>query len=124
MVSQGELKELSNTRKLLERSLTLEPAYRDDRKPGRFERLLGDEPVRTYVPLLLRPWVMDCTHKEAVHLGEKVTLNMLQRYYWWVGKVDSVKWWIRRCYNYLARKTARNTVRWPLDSLPLPTRPA
>lgn len=25
--------------------------------------------MRTYVPLLLRPWVMDCTHKEAVHLG-------------------------------------------------------
>ena len=88
LVSQGKLKELSNTRKLLMRRLTLEPAHRDDRNPGRFERLLGDEPVRTYVPLLLRPWVMDCTHKEAVHLGEKVTLNMLKRYYWWIGMAE------------------------------------
>ena len=79
--------------------------------------------MRTYVPLLLRPWVMDCTHKEAVHLGEKVTLNMLPRYYWWIGMADSVKWWIRRWYTCQARKTARNTVRWPLVSLPLPTRP-
>ena len=66
---------------------------------------------------------MDCTHKEALHSGEKVTLNMLQRYYWWIGMADSVKWWIRRCYTCQARKTARNTIRWPLVSLPLPTRP-
>ena len=79
LASQGGLKKLSNTRKLLVRRLTLEPAHRDDRNPGRFERLLGDEPVRTYVRLLLRPWVMDCTHKEAVHFGGKVILNMLQR---------------------------------------------
>ncbi|CAM9876945.1 unnamed protein product [Pylaiella littoralis] len=37
--------------------------------PGQYERLLGNEPVRTYVPMMLRPWVMDCSHKEAVHLG-------------------------------------------------------
>ena len=36
--------------------------------------------MRTYVPLLLRPWVMDCAHKESVHLGEKGTLTLLQRY--------------------------------------------
>ena len=52
-----------------------EPAHRDDRNPGRFERLLGKEPARTYVPLLLRPWVMDCAHKEAALLGEKATLT-------------------------------------------------
>ena len=49
LVSQGELKELSDTRKLLVKRLTLEPAHRDDRNPERFERLLGNEPVRTYV---------------------------------------------------------------------------
>ena len=97
LFSQGELMELPNSKKLLVKRLSVEPAHRNDRNPGRFERLLGEEPVRTYVPLLLRPWVMDCTHKEAVHLGEKVSLTLLQRYYWWIGMADSVKWWIRRC---------------------------
>ena len=36
---------------------------------------------------------------------------------------ESVKWWIRRCYTCQARKTSRNTVRWPLVSLPLPSGP-
>ena len=35
---------------------------------------------------------MDRTHKEAVHLGEKVTLAMLEQYYYWVGMASSVKW--------------------------------
>ena len=38
--------------------------------------MLGDEPVRTYVPLLLRPWVMDCGYEQVVYLGEKVTLGL------------------------------------------------
>ena len=36
---------------------------------------------------------------------------------------ESVKWWIRRCYNCQARKSTRQTVRWSLISLPLPSRP-
>ena len=66
---------------------------------------------------------MDCAHKESVHLGEKVTLNLLQRYYWRIGMADGVRWWIRRCYTCQARKSARSTIRWPLVSLPLPSRP-
>lgn len=123
LVSQGEIMELPSSEKLLVRRLSRAPENRPDRNPGQYERLLRDEPVRTYVPLLLRPWVMDCAHKEAVHLGEKVTLGLLQRYYWWVGMAESVKWWIRRCYTCQARKSTRNTVRWPLISLPLPSRP-
>ena len=69
LVSQGELMALPNSQKLLVKRLSIEPANSDDRNPGRFERFLGEEPVRTYVPLLLRPWVMDCAHKESVHLG-------------------------------------------------------
>ena len=65
LVSQGELMELPNSQKLLVKRLSIEPANSDDRNPGRFERFLGEEPVRTYVPLLLRPWVMDCAHKES-----------------------------------------------------------
>ena len=98
LLGQCELTALPDhdNHKLLVRRPTREPVLRPNRKPGRYERLLGDEPVRVYVPLMLRPWVMDRTQKEAVHLGEKVTLAMLERYYYWVG-MASVKWWIRRC---------------------------
>ena len=87
LLGQCELTALPDhdNRKLLVRRPTREPVPRPNRKPGRYERLLGDEPVRVYVPLMLRPWVIDRTHKEAVHLGEKVTLAMLERYYYWVG---------------------------------------
>ena len=114
LLGQFEITALPNhdNRKLLVRRPTREPASRSNRKPGRYERLLGDEPVRVYVPLMLRPWVMDRTHKEEVHLGEKVTLAMLERYYYWVRMASSVKWWIRRCYAYQARKKTRDTVRW------------
>lgn len=39
---------------------------------------------------LLRPWVLDCTHKETVHLGENATLGLLQRVKWWFGIAESV----------------------------------
>ena len=123
LVSQVELTQLPNPQKLLVKRLSIEPANSDERNRGRFERLLGEEPVRTYVPLLLGPWVMDCAHKESVHLGEKVTLHLLQRHYWWIGMADSIRWWIRRCYPCRARKSARSTIRWPLVSLPLPSCP-
>ena len=75
------------------------------------------------MPLLPRPWVMDCAHKESVHLGEKVVLTLLQRYHWWIGMADRVRWWIRRCHTCQARKSARSTIRWPLGSQPLTSRP-
>ena len=71
-----------DNRKFLVRHPTREPVPRPNRKPGRYECLLGDEPMRVYVPLSLQPWVMDRTHKEAVHLGQKVSLAMLERYYY------------------------------------------
>lgn len=75
------------------------------------------------MPILLRPWVMDSSHKEAVHLGEKVTLDVLERVYWWVGMASSVRWWIRQCYSCQFRKVPRYVKCWPLVSLPLPSRP-
>ena len=112
-----------DNRKLLVRRPTREPVPRPNRKSGRYEHLLGDEPMRVFVPLMLRPWAMDRTHKEAVHLGEKVTLAMLERYYYRVGMASSVKWGIRRCYACQARKKTRDTVRWPSVYLPLPSGP-
>lgn len=123
LVAQGTIMILADSRKLLVRCATREPSNRPNRNPGQYDRLLGEEPVRTYVPLLLRPWVMDCAHKEAVHLGERVTLAVLQRMYWWIGMAESVRWWCRRCYSCQFRKTPRYTNLWPLASLPLPSRP-
>lgn len=114
---------LADSTQLLVRRPSRMPADRRNRRPGQFERLLGDEPVRTYVLLMLRPWVMDCAHKEAVHLGGKVTLALLQRVYWWVGMAESVQWWCRRCYACQFREVPRYGSRWPLVSLPLPSRP-
>lgn len=100
LVSQGELMELPNYRKLLVKRLFKEPTRRSDVISERFERLLGEDLVRTYVSMLLRPWVMDSTRKESVHLGKNVavTLSLLLRYYWWIRVADSLKWWITRCY--------------------------
>ena len=125
LLGQCELTALPDhdNRKLLVRHSRREPASCPNRKPERYERLLRDEPLRVYVPLMLRPWVMDRTHKEAVHLGEKVNLAMLKRYYYWVGMASSVKCWIGRCYACQARKKMRDTVRWPFVSLPLPSSP-
>ena len=122
LLKQGTLRELSDGSLLLVKRKTPMPPQ-GDRNPGQFERYLGEEPTRTYVPMLLRPWVMDQTHKEAIHLGESITLSLLQRYYWWTGMKDSVKFWVRRCYTCQARKNPRHTIRWPLISLPLPSQP-
>ena len=46
---------------------------------------------------------------------------MLERYYYWAGIASSAMWWIRRCYACQARKKTRDTARWPLVSLPLPS---
>ena len=91
--------ELPNYRKLLVKRLFKEPTRRSVISE-RFERLLGEDLVRTYVSMLLRPWVMDSTRKESVHLGKNVavTLSLLLRYYWWIRVADSLKWWITRCY--------------------------
>ena len=123
LVSQGTLMLLEDGRELLVRKDMKEPKNAQNRRPGQFERLLGEEPVRTYVPMLVRPWVMDCCHKEAVHLGQKVTLQVLARMYWWVGMSESVQWWCRRCYSCQFRKVPKHLKTWPLVSLPLPGRP-
>lgn len=77
LVAQGTMiLILPDSKKLLVCRASRPPQPRVNRNPGQFDRLLGNEPVRAYVPLMLRPWVMDCTHKEGVHSGEKVTLEI------------------------------------------------
>ena len=48
------------------------------------------------------------------------TLQMLERFYWWIGMEACTKWWVRRCLKCQARKTSRQTVRWPVLPIPLP----
>ena len=92
------LMKLPNTDILLVRCPPGVPADRRTDTPGKYERLLGDELVKTYAPLLPRLWMMDFAYNEAVHLIEMVTLGLLLRFYRWVGMAGNVKWWTRRCH--------------------------
>lgn len=111
LVSKGGTMEQPSSKELLVQRPLRAPADRPDINPGQYARLLGDEPVKTYVPLLLRPGVMECSHREAVHLGEKMTLGSLHKFHWWIGMDESAKWWLRRCYTCQARESTRQTVR-------------
>ena len=69
---------------LLIRNPTL-PQTRSD-KPNsvrRAARLLNNEPVRTYILLLRRPWIMQACHSSASsHLGTTRTMRMLEQFFW------------------------------------------
>ena len=97
---------------------------RPDGPPTRLRRPPLDDPIRIYVPLLARPWIMHACHADAsYHLGVTRTPKMLERFLWWVGMEACTKWWVRRCLKYQARKTSRQTVRWPVLFIPLPDSP-
>ena len=99
-------------------------ASRPDGLPARLRRPPLNDSVRIYVPLLARPWIMHACHADAsCHLGVTRTLKMLERFYWWVGMEVCTKWWVRRCLKCQARKTSRQTVRWPTLPIPLPNSP-
>ena len=109
---------------LLVRKPTKIPPVVPSRPSGRAARLLNDEPVRIYVPMLMRPWIMQACHANtSCHLGATRTLRMLERFYWWVGMEVSTRWWIRHCLRCQARKSSRQTARWPILCLPLPSGP-
>ena len=102
----------------------LNPAHYSLRPAGRAACLLGDEPIRMYVPLLIRPWIMQARRSIAsCHLGTARTLCMLERFYWWIEMSVCTRWWLRRCLKCQARKTSQLTVRWPVISIPLPPGP-
>ena len=68
-------------------------APRLDGPPARLRRPPFNDPVRIYVPLLARPWIMHACHTDAsCHLGVTRTLKMLERFYWWVGMEACTKW--------------------------------
>ena len=99
-------------------------APQPDGHPARLRRPPFHVSIRIYVPLLARPWIMQACHADAsCHLGVTRTLKMLERFYWWVGMEACTKWWVRRCLKCQARKTSRQTVRWPILPIPLPNSP-
>ena len=106
---------------LLVRNPTLPPTRSDKPNPvGRAACLLNDEPVRIYVRLLMRPWIMQACHSAAsCHLGTTRRLRMLEPFYWWIGMNVCTLRWLRLCSKCQARETPRLTVRWPIISMPL-----
>ncbi|CAB1104650.1 unnamed protein product [Ectocarpus sp. CCAP 1310/34] len=129
----SEIRDLSNKGRLhvdddglvlLVRKQTTPPLSAATRPGGRAARLLNDEPIRIYVPMLMRPWIMQACHADAsCHLGAARTLSMLERFYWWVGMSVCTKWWVRHCLRCQARKASHQTPRWPTLCLPLPSGP-
>ena len=80
----------------------------------------GGRVPKIFVPMLMRPWVLRVCHADSVcHFGVTRTLQMLQRFYWWVDLDQSVRWWIRRCLLCQARKTSRQTIRWSATLMPV-----
>ena len=107
---------------LLVRKLTPPAPVCPDTPSGRAARLLHDEPMRIYIPLLMRPWIVQACHANAsCHLGVARTLSMLERFYWWIGMSVYTRWWLRCCLQDQARKSSERTMRWRIPSLPLPS---
>ena len=48
---------------------------------------------------------------------------MLERFYWWIVMSISTRWWLRHYLHCQARKSSRQTARWPILPLPLPSGP-
>ena len=82
LAGKGRLHTTDDGTVLLVRQPTPQPPSDSQRPVGRAACLLNDEPIRIYVPLLMRPWVMQACHSTAsCHLGTTRTLRMLERFY-------------------------------------------
>ena len=82
---------------------------------------MNDEPIRIYVPLLMRPWIMQACHSTGYcHLGTTRTLGMLERFSWWFGMNVCTRWKLRHCLKCQARKTPQLAIRWPMITMPVP----
>ena len=80
LASEGRLHTTDDDIVLLVPNPTLPPTSFDKPNPvGRAACWLNDEPTRIYVPLLMRPWIMQACHSTAsCHLGATRTLRMLE----------------------------------------------
>ena len=99
LTGKGRLHTTDDDIVLLVRNLTLPPTRSDEpNSVGRAACLLHEEPVRIYVSLLMRPWIMQACHSIAsFRLGTTRTLRMLERFHWWIGMNVCTRWWLRQC---------------------------
>ena len=125
LAGKGRLHKTDDDIVLLVRNPTLPPTRSE--KPisvGRADCLLKDEPVRIYVPLLMRSWIMqDCHSTVSSHLCTTRTLRMLERFYWWIGINVCTRWWLRHCWKCQARGIPWLTIRRPIISIRSPEGP-
>ena len=121
---KGRLHKTDDDFVFLVRNPTPSPTLDSPISVGRAACLLNDEHIRFYVPLLMRPWIIQaCRSTASCHLGTTRTLRMLERFYWWIGMSVHTRWWLRHCIKCQARKTPRVTARWPTISMALPDVP-
>ena len=94
LAGKGRLHTADDDIVLLVRNPTPLPTTSDEPSTvGRAACLLNDEPIRIYVTLLMRPWIMQACHSTAsCHLGTTRTLRMLERFYWWIGMNVCTRW--------------------------------
>ena len=124
LADQGRLYTDDDGILLLAQKLTPLALSCPDKPGGRAARLLDGEPTRICVPLLMRPRTMRVCHANAsCHLGVARKRLMLKRFYWWIGMSLCMRWWLHRCLQSQVRKSSRQSVRWPILSLPLPSGP-
>ena len=83
LADKGRLHTTDDDIVLLVRNPTLPPTRSDKPNPvGRVASLLNNKPVRIYVPLLMRPWIMQACHSTvSCHLGTTRTLRVLERFH-------------------------------------------
>ena len=78
LAGKGRLHTADDGIVLLVRQSTRQPPYDSQHLVGSAACFLNDEPIRIYVPLLMRPWAMQACHSTAsCHLDTTRTLRML-----------------------------------------------
>ena len=83
LAGKGQLHTTDDDIVLLVRNSTPPPKPDTRSWVGRSACLLNDEPIRIYVPPLMRPWIMQACHSTvSCPLGTTRTLRMLLWFYW------------------------------------------
>ena len=104
LAGKGRLHATHGDTILLVRQPTPQPAPDSQRPVGRGACLLNVEPLRFYVSLVMRPWVMQaCYSTASCHLGTTRALRTFERFNWWTGMSNCTRWCVHRCLKCQAR---------------------
>ena len=123
VVGKGRLHTTDNGIILLDRQPSPPLTPGTQRPVGRTACLLNDEPNRIYVCCCSRPpgSCAGLAFHRFLSLGTARTLRNA-RTFLLVDRYEHLHpaVWLRNCLKYRARKTSRQTVRWPIITMPLP----